>query len=215
MGHAKTVAEGFVAVASAIWLLLCAWVSSRINLWLGVGAFLVLAIPYSARLIVLLKDLKTKVTIQIRVKQAKNALMALQGFTFACWFLDVISTIFVMNIERSGEELNILGWPYAALGALAFYVPVTFAAYYLLFKVKSKESFYATAVLTAVSMFIGLMNLNAGLTNLSQLYTFMVSAQDLAILGIWLAILASLCLFNVSAVAGKGKFWLMGKKSVG
>jgi hypothetical protein len=214
MSHAKNVAQGFTLAASAIWLLLCAWVSSKINLWLGLGAFLILAIPFSARLIVLLKDFKTKVTVQIRVKQAKNALMALQGFSFACWFLDVISTVFVMNIQRSGDELNILGWPYAALGALMFYVPVTFAAYYLLFKVKSKESFYATVVLTAVSLFIGLMNLNAGLTNLSQLYTFILSAQDLAISGIWFAILAVLCMFNVSSVTRKGELLVSGKKSV-
>jgi hypothetical protein len=205
MSHAKNVAEGFVAVASAIWLLLCAWVSSTINLWLGLGAFLFLAIPFAGRAILLLKNLKVKTTIQTRVKQTKNGLMSLQGFAFACWFFDVVSTVFVLNIQRSGDELNILGWPFSALGALAFYVPVTFAAYYLLFKVKSKESFYATAALTVVSIFIGLMNLNAGLLNLTQLYTFNLSMEDFAIFGIWLAIMASLSAFNVLAITKRTK----------
>jgi hypothetical protein len=205
MSHIKTVAEGFVAVASAIWLLLCVWVSSRINLWLGVGAFLFLAIPFAGRLILLLKNLKAKATIQTRVKQAKNGLMSLQGVAFACWFFDVISTVFVLNIQQSGDELNILGWPYSALGALTFYVPVTFAAYYLLFKVKSKESFFATAALTVVSIFIGLMNLNAGLLNLTKLYTFNLSVEDVVIFGIWLAIMASLSAFNVLAITKRAK----------
>jgi hypothetical protein len=131
--------------------------------------------------------------------------MSLQGFAFACWFFDVVSTVFVLNIQRSGDELNILGWPFSALGALAFYVPVTFAAYYLLFKVKSKESFYATVALTVVSVFIGLMNMNAGLLNLTQLYTFNLSMEDFAIFGIWLAIMASLSAFNVLAMTKRAK----------
>jgi len=110
-----------------------------------------------------------------------------------------------LNIQKSGDELNILGWPYSALGALAFYIPVTFAAYYLLFKVKSKESFYATAALSVVSIFIGLMNLNAGLLNLMQLYTFNLSIEDFAIFSMWLAIMASLSAFNVLALIKKAK----------
>ena len=73
------------------------------------------------------------------VMQAKNVLMAMQGVGLACWFLDVISTIFAINISQTSSELNPLGWPFSAIGALAYYIPITFVVYCLLYKVKSRN----------------------------------------------------------------------------
>src|SRR5208337_2875306 len=120
------------------------WVSVNINLWLGLGLFVFLAVPFSLRNIMSLRDFDAKMTAQDAVKKAKTVLMALQGFGFACWFLDVTSTIFAININQTSSELNILGWPFGALGALTYYIPTTFLTYFLLYKVKSKESFYVT-----------------------------------------------------------------------
>ncbi len=122
--------------------------------------------------------------------------MALQGFGFACWFFDVLSTAFVISIKHASYELNPLGWPLSAVGALAYFVPITFAAYYLLFKAKSKESFYATIVLTGVSVFMGLRNLCASLYNLPKINPFASQTEDYLILGIWIALVITLATLN-------------------
>jgi len=200
MSQAKNVAQGFSAMASGIWLLTCAWVSTNINMWFGLGLFLFLAVPFTIRGIGFLKSLTMEMQAQARVKQVKSILMSLQGVGLACWFFDVISTIFVVDIKQSGYELNPLGWPLGAVGALVYYVPITFVAYYLLYKVKSKESVYATIVITAVTLFMGAMNLNAGLYNFPKTGSFTLSMDNLAILGIWLAIITILAILNIVAI---------------
>lgn len=202
MDQAKSVAQGFIASASAIWLVTFVMVSIGMNLWLGLGLFLFLAVPFSIHAVQYLKSLKGKKPAQTRVKQAKNILMSMQGVGFACWFFDVLSTIFVVNIKQSDSELNPLGWPFGAVGALAYYIPITFVAYCLLFKVKSKESFYGAVGITAVSLFMGARNLNAGLlSNFPRIGLFTFSnAADLEILFIWLAILVTLRILNIMAI---------------
>ncbi|MCW4002988.1 MAG: hypothetical protein NWE95_03630 [Candidatus Bathyarchaeota archaeon] len=117
----------------------------------------------------------------------------------------VLSTVFVINILQSGEELNILGWPYSALGALTFYIPITLVAHFLLFKVKSKESFYATVAITALTVFIGLRNLWGSLYNFPKTGDFTPSFENLTVLGIWVAITITLVVLNVTLVIKKRK----------
>ena len=95
MEQVKQVAYGFVAMASivalfvsAIWLL-----TAYLNPWIGVPVFLFLAVPLAINCVSLLKAINGKKPTQIRVKQAKNILMALPGAGVACWFFDVLSTI--------------------------------------------------------------------------------------------------------------------------
>lgn len=145
------------------------------------------------------KALKSNDAAQTMVKQMKKVLMSLQGVGFACWFLDVLSTIFVININQTSSELNPLGWPLGAVGALAYYMPITFVAYYLLYKVKSKESFYSTIVITAVTLFMGARNLNAGLYNFPNTGSFNLSMDNLEILGIWLTVIIILATLNIAA----------------
>jgi hypothetical protein len=205
MEQAKNVARGFLVTASIICLFVTfAWLPFYWNLWIGFGLFLLLVVPFSASAMLSLKRLRGNKSAQIRVKQAKEVLMSLQGVGFACWFLDVLSTIFVVNIKQSGDELNMLGWPYGALGALTYYIPITLVAYYLLFKVKSKESFYATVVITAVSLFMGLMNLNAGFYNFAKIGPFTLTTDNLVILGTWLTLISTLAIRNI-AVTLKNK----------
>ena len=144
------------------------------------------------------------------VKKAKNVLMTLQGFGFACWFFDVLSTTLIINVKQSGTELNPLGWPYSAFGALAFYVPMVFAANFLLFRVKSKESFYATVAVTVLTMFMGALNFGGSLSNFPKIYSFAASAQDFWVLGIWLAVTATLSALNTLSMARARKLVCVG-----
>jgi len=206
MNQAKSVAEGFITVSSVIWLFACITVSANSNQWLSLGLFAFLAVPFLVRGILSFRGFKAKVTAQAAVKKAKTVLMALQGFGFACWFLDVISTIFAININQTSSELNILGWPFGAVGALAYYIPITFLTYFLLYKAKSKESFYVAVLITAVTVFMGLRNLNAGLYNLSSMQ-INSSAAGLETLGILLAIMSTLSTFNILAAIRKNHAW--------
>lgn len=200
MNPAKNVAQSFIAVASAICLFVTAgWLIFYLNPWVGFALFL-LVIPFSIRSVIILKGLTEKKSAQTRVKQAKSILMTLQGVGFACWFLDVISSIFTININQTSSELNPLGWPFGALGALAYYIPITFVVYYLLYKTKSKESFYGTVALTAVTLFMSARNLNAGLHNFSSVGSFTSSTAELEVLCIWLAIVVALGIFNIIVI---------------
>lgn len=201
MGQAKNVVHGFLEMTSAICLFVIAeWLIFYLDLWVGLALFLFLAIPFAIRSIFVLKGLIERKSAQNRVRQAKSVLMALQGVGFACWFLDVISTIFTVNINQTGFELNPLGWPFSATAALAFYVPITFVIYYLLFKMKSVESFYAAVILTVVMLSMSAMNLNAGLNNFSKIGSFTSSTAELEILCLWLAIVVILGIFNIAVI---------------
>jgi len=205
MGQAKSVAHGFLDMASAICLFVIAgWLIFYLNPWVGLALFLFLAIPFSIRSVLVLKGLTEKKSAQTRVRQAKSVLMALQGVGFACWFLDVISTIFTININQTGSELNPLGWPFSAVAALAYYIPITFVIYYLLYKIKSKESFYGAVILTAVTLFMSARNLNAGLHNFSRVGSFTSSTAELEALCIWLAIVVALGTFNIIVILRNG-----------
>ena len=198
MEQAEKIVQGFLTMASAICLFVIAgWLMFYLNPWVGLTLFLFLAIPFSIHSVIVLKGLTEKKSAQTRVKQAKSVLMALQGVGFACWFLDVISTIFTININQTSSELNPLGWPFSAVAALAYYIPITFVAYYLLYKIKSKESFYGAVALTAITLFMSAGNLIAGLHNFSMVGSFTSSTAKLEVLGIWLAIVVALGTFNI------------------
>ncbi len=201
MEQAKNIIQGFIAVASAICLLdTWGFINFYFTPWLGYTLFLLLAVPFTINLLMATQRFQTKKPTQAKVKQAKNILMSLQGFGFACWFFDVLSTVFVINIKHASYELNPLGWPLSAVGALVYFVPITFVAYYLLFKLKSKESFYVTVVLMGVSIFMGLRNLGASLYNLPKISPFTSQAADFQILGIWITLVMVLAILNTVSI---------------
>ncbi len=211
MEQAKQVAYGFVAVASIIALFVTAvWLLNvYLNPWVGVPVFLFLAVPFTIHCIILLKGLNEKKPAQIRVKQAKNILMALPGVGLACWFFDVLSTTLVIDIAQSGTELNPLGWPYSAPAALAYYIPVMIITYYLLFKVRKKVSFYAAVAVSAATIFMAARNLFASLNNFGPSiipqYSPSPSASNLEILCIWVAVVAVLAVLNIATVKREKK----------
>ena len=207
MEQTKSVAYGFTAAASAICLFVTlGWMTFQLNQpWIALVLLVFLAVPFSFSCILYLKRLAAETTIQTRVKQAKQVLLALQGVGLACWFFDVLSTVFVVDINQTSSELNPLGWPFGALGALAYYVPITFVVYFLLFKVKSKASFYGAAAISAVTLFMAARNLNASFHNFPSAYSFTSPNAQLVIQGIWFAVVALLVTANVVFVAKRKK----------
>jgi hypothetical protein len=205
MEQAEKIVQGFLAMASAICLFVTfGWLPFYVNIGVGLVLSLFLGIPFSIRCVISLKGLTEKKSAQTMVKQVKTVLMVLQGVGFACWFLDVLSTIFVININQTGSELNPLGWPFSSAAALAYYIPITFVIYYLLYRIKSKESFYGAVILTTVTLFMSARNLIAGLHNFSRVGSFTSSTAELEALCIWLVIVVALGTFNIIVILRNG-----------
>jgi len=215
MNQAKSVAYGFVAMESAICLfVISGWPTFHLNVWAGFALFFFLAASFSFCFLFFLKGLTQKSPVQMVVKDAKNVLMALQGAGFACWFFDVISTVFAININQVSSELNPLGWPLSVAGGLFYYIPVMFIVYYLLYKVKSKESFYVSLVIMIVTLFMGARNLNAGLNNFTSANSFASSTAELEAQSIWIAIVLTLGILNISIVTGKKSLFRFKKSHI-
>jgi hypothetical protein len=203
MGHARTVAQGFTVVASSICLVVTVvWLPLYVEWWVTLTSFLLLLVPFAANCGLLLKCFCQKKQDDAEgEKRAKNVLLSLQGLGFAGWFLDLVSTVFVVNMNHSGIELNILGWPYAAFGGLAYYVPITFLVCYLLFRVQSKESFYGVVAITVMIAILGARNLGAGLYNLASLGAFNSLTAEIQIIGTWLGFVLILAASNLAILA--------------
>jgi hypothetical protein len=84
---------------------------------------------------------------------------------FLCWGFDVAVTYYEIDVLRVAGEVNPLGWPWAALGALVFYIPALLFTYLLLFRIKNRLSFIAAVLITLLALGLGVMNLLAGLHN--------------------------------------------------
>lgn len=199
MSQAKSVAQGFLVAATAIWLFDSLWLG-QLNAWIAIGLFLSLLIPFAIRGVRYLKNMSEKQPVQTRIKQAKNVLMALQGGGFACWFADIISTIFVLDISQTGYEANPLGWPFGAIGALTYFVPITFVVYYLLYKNKAATSFYGAFAVTVVSVAMGTINFSASQQNLNNVarVNWQASNAGYLIFSVWLIIYLALLAFNIA-----------------
>jgi hypothetical protein len=69
-------------------------------------------------------------------------------------------------------ELNPLGWPLGAWGALFFYIPVLTFTCILLFRIQSKYSIWAAILITLLALGLRVMNLLAGLHNIGVVKLF-------------------------------------------
>jgi hypothetical protein len=174
-----------------------------VGLWPSLACFIVLAVPFILNSYKSLRQAAQQNTnTQATVQTAKSTLMALQGLGFACWFFDIISTIFIINIQQVAIELNFLGWPLSALGALIFYVPMAIVVYFLLYRFKTKLSFYVAVMISVLVLFVGALNINASLYNFNQIYP--ASAfEDALVVGIWVLVLGCLAALNFAAVGFK------------
>ncbi|MFX0108303.1 MAG: hypothetical protein ACFE7R_08470 [Candidatus Hodarchaeota archaeon] len=83
-----------------------------------------------------------------------------------CWTFDVITTLYAINYLRVAGEMNPLGWPFGAWGALIFYCPALIFTFFLSSRKQGKLSIWVAAVITAIAIGLGLMNLAAGIHNI-------------------------------------------------
>ena len=201
MGIVKAVGKGFTAASSILCLFITVlWLPSYAGLWPALALLAVLGAPFILNLFKTVDRLNQHTSDdQATVRKAKAMLMALQGLGFACWFFDVLSTVFQINILQNAFELNFLGWPLSALGALLFYLPMVAVAYYLLYRVKTQFSFYVTVVISVLVLFMGALNFNAAMYNFGQVYP-LGSVVDFVVVGIWVSVLAVFAGLNLASV---------------
>jgi hypothetical protein len=127
--------------------------------------FLILLIPISIIIYTFSKRQENSSERATVYEKLKTFLIPLHGAAFACWTFDVSTTFYAIDVVRKAAELNPLGWPLGAIGALIFYVPAIIFTYTLLFRIKQKESLVVAAVITVLAACLGLMNFNAGAQN--------------------------------------------------
>ena len=89
----------------------------------------------------------------------------LQGAALACWAFDLATTFYAIDIARVAEEINPLGWPLGAVGAMSYFVPTVILTYVLLFRIKQPVALGAAIPMTSIMLLMGSMNLNAGAGN--------------------------------------------------
>jgi hypothetical protein len=106
------------------------------------------------------------------IEKLGRILLCLYVVPFVFWTFDVTTTFYAINVSGVAAEENPLGWPLGVLGALMFYVPALAFTYLLLFRVKNKYSPLVATLITALALFSGIMNLFAGLHNLSIISSF-------------------------------------------
>jgi hypothetical protein len=153
-------AEGFLAMTTVIWILNIMTVVPFGHIWMGLSYFFVLLIPVSVLLYTHLKRKKND------VDSLRRLLLSLYGVCLACWVFDIVTTYYAINVKGGTEELNPLGFPFGVFGALVFYVPTSVFIYVLLFQLRHRLSLLVAFLLTFLSLYMGFMNLGAGLENL-------------------------------------------------
>jgi len=106
-------------------------------------------------------------------EKLRRILVCLFVVPFVFWAFDACTSFYAIDVLGVAGEENPLGWPFAVLGALVFYVPALAFNYVLLFKVKDRYSPLVAILITALALFSGVMNLCAGLHNLGLIFDFL------------------------------------------
>lgn len=201
MSQARDIAQGFFLTSTAICILITfGQLASYTNTWTGLAFSSLLTVLFIINLLTQYTGWNQRRKGQNLIKQVKAVIMGLQGVGLACWSLDVITTVFVINIQAVGIEVNPLGWPFGIIGAAIYFVPAIFGTYYLLYRAKTIVSFYVAVVLTAVSLVMAWMNLVAGMNNFLNGMRFIQAGTHLEIIGSWLAIVIIIISANTAAI---------------
>jgi len=103
----------------------------------------------------------------MHIPKAKPFLLYIYVIPFFFWALDVITTLYAIDYLGIAGELNPLGWPLGALGALIFYIPALIFTDLLLSRTKDRFSFWAAILITILAIGLGIMNLSAAIHNIS------------------------------------------------
>jgi len=141
--------------------------------------FLILLIPISIIIYTFSKRQENSGKNASASEKLRVFLIPIHGAALACWAFDVSTTFYAIDVVRKATELNPLGWPLGAVGALIFYVPAIIFTYTLLFRIKQKGSLVVAAVITVLAACLGLMNFNAGAQN----FRFFLNSMSFTIEG--------------------------------
>lgn len=171
----KSLAMGFLAMTAAVSLYSIIAVICSGDAWLGSLYLMILIFPLSFS-VYLWHSQPANFSKPSSSEKYGSILFALQGAALSCWAYDLATTFYAINIARIATEINPLGWPLGAVGALSYYAPTVILTYVLLFRLKTKTSFYAAIPITAVALLMSSMNLNAGIGN----FTFFVWTTSLS-----------------------------------
>ena len=168
----KHLAVGFLIAALILSLSNVVILLTTERVWIGFLSFLVLLIPLLGLIYLLKRGLGIKLKNIEENKNLAAILFILQGVALACWSFDNATTFYAINMARVATELNPLGWPLGAIGALIYYVPTIILTYALLFKLNKKVNVYAALGITAVTLYMGCININAGINNYKIFFSF-------------------------------------------
>jgi hypothetical protein len=157
--------QGFSVMLVAIWACNIVALVLAGDVLTAVLFFLILLIPVSIIIYTVSKRQENSGERATVYEKLKMLLIPLHGAAFACWTFDVSTTFYAIDVVRKAAELNPLGWPLGAIGALIFYIPAIAFTYTLLFKIKQKTSLVAAVVITMLAACLGSMNFNAGVQN--------------------------------------------------
>ena len=171
--------------------------------WLGLLYFLILLIPLSGLAYLRCVRKKNGEAKASSHEKWSQILFSLQGVVLACWAYDLLTTYYAIDVARVATEINPLGWPLGVMGAFAYYVPTIILTYVLLFRLKQKVSFYTAILITALSLYMGSMNLNAGIGN----FNFFVETAWLAT-GTCYVLLTTVVAVNLVFIAILARTWL-------
>jgi hypothetical protein len=191
-GPLKGLAQGFFVMATAIWLFSVAALVRSGDPWLGLLYFLIWLIPVSGAGYLWLRGRKFSGVKPGSGERLRKAVLSLQGVALACWAFDLATTFYAIDIARVATEINPLGWPLGAVGALVYYAPTVILTHVLLFRIRQKVALYAAIPITAVMLLMGAMNLNAGMLN----FRFFISSAMLPA-GTRISLLAAVLLADV------------------
>ena len=212
MSATRNIAQGFFLMTNGIVVFITLlWLPSYVNLWIGLSISVAMSILFLLGLAIQVKNwIKKRLNGSI-VEQVKTFLMVTQGISLACWFLDIVTTFIVIDIRITGSELNPLGWPNGIIGAAIYYIPVILGTYFLLYKVKSKWSFYGAVILTATTLVMASMNLAAGINNFANALQFFSQGTASSIIVGWSAVIFVLVITNVIVIL-KGRITALTKR---
>jgi hypothetical protein len=164
----KSLTKGFFAATTTIAFLSIIELARNGNPTIALVLLLTLIIPltYGIYLWHRKKGISENTDV---TKKLGNILFALQGAAIACWIFEI------------AYEINPLGWPFGALGALTYYGPTITLSYILIYRFKQKISIYVAIPITFVAFCMGAMNLRAGINNFGF---FVETANIPSIIGI-------------------------------
>jgi hypothetical protein len=201
MSVMKRLAQGFAAMSLALGASNVVALVAAGKTWLGILYLLVLAIPLSASVFLLMKRRKNCNQKISDAEKVIGILFACQGAALACWAFDNATTFYAIDIARVATELNPLGWPLGALGALVYYIPTLFLTYVLLFRIGQKQALYAAVGVTVVSLYMGIINLTAGALNFKIFMTFASASIPVELRSNLIAIMATIDLIYAITLA--------------